>query len=68
MNPLSAFARCCLAFLSVACLSGCSLITVPIETAGKIVTTTVETTGTVVTAPFRAGGKDNGQPPAEKED
>lgn len=33
---------------------GCSLVTVPVKTAGKIVTTTVSTTGKVVTAPFDA--------------
>lgn len=37
--------------------SGCSLITVPVKTAGSIVTTTVSTTGKVVTAPFNAVGR-----------
>lgn len=37
---------------------GCSLVTVPVKTAGKIVTTTVSTTGKVVTAPFDAVGRD----------
>jgi hypothetical protein len=36
---------------------GCSLITVPIKTAGSIVTTTVSTTGKVITAPFDAVGR-----------
>ncbi len=41
------------------CLAGssCSLVTVPVKTAGAIVTTTVKTTGTIVTAPF--GGEDD---------
>lgn len=39
--------------------SGCSLVTVPIKTAGSIVTTTVSTTGKVVTAPFDAVGGNN---------
>lgn len=43
----------------VLCLAtpGCSLVTVPVKTAGKIVTTTVSTTGKVVTAPFDAVGR-----------
>ena len=43
----------------VLCLvtSGCSLVTVPVKTAGSIVTTTVSTTGKVVAAPFNAVGR-----------
>lgn len=37
---------------------GCSLVTVPVKTVGKIVTTTVSTTGKVVSAPFDAVGRD----------
>ena len=51
----------CVLFLAA---SGCSLITVPIKTAGSIVTTTVSTTGKVVTAPFDAMGRSK----AAKED
>lgn len=39
-------------------LTNCSLITVPIETAGSIVTTTVKTTGSVIEAPFRGRSRD----------
>jgi hypothetical protein len=47
------------AFLAFLCLTaaGCSLITVPVKTAGSIVTTTVKTTGDIVTAPFDAVGR-----------
>ena len=38
-------------------LAGCSLVTVPVKTAGSIVTTTVKTTGDIVTAPFNAVGR-----------
>lgn len=38
-------------------LPGCSLVTVPVKTAGSIVTTTVKTTGDIVTAPFDAVGR-----------
>ena len=43
----------------VLCLmtSSCSLVTVPVKTAGGIVKTTVSTTGKVVTAPFDAVGR-----------
>ena len=44
------------AIFGIVFLSQCSLVTVPVETAGSIVTTTVKTTGKVLTAPF--GGKD----------
>jgi len=46
---------------SILCLgvSSCSLITVPVKTAGSIVTTTVSTTGRVVAAPFEAAGRRN---------
>lgn len=43
--------------LLCAITSSCSLVTVPVKTAGAIVTTTVKTTGTIVTAPF--GGEDD---------
>jgi hypothetical protein len=43
-----------LLFLLLFPLAGCSLVTVPVETAGKIVTTTVKTTGSVAEAPFKA--------------
>lgn len=46
---------------------GCSLVTVPIKTAGSIVTTTVSTTGKVVTAPFNAIGRDKDSKEEEKE-
>jgi hypothetical protein len=36
------------------CAMGCSLVTVPVKTAGKIVDTTVRTSGEVVEAPFKA--------------
>ena len=48
MKPCAALAILCLTF------AGCSLITVPVKTAGSIVTTTVKTTGDIVTAPFDA--------------
>lgn len=38
-------------------MAGCSLVTVPVKTAGSIVTTTVKTTGDIVTAPFDAVGR-----------
>lgn len=38
-------------------MTGCSLVTVPVKTAGSIVTTTVKTTGDIVTAPFEAVGR-----------
>lgn len=47
---------------------GCSLVTVPVKTAGKIVTTTVSTTGKVVTAPFDAVGRNKAEKAAEKEE
>ena len=45
------------------CAMGCSLVTVPVKTAGKIVDTTIRTTGQVVEAPFKAAG--GGYPEAE---
>lgn len=43
-------------------LASCSLVTVPVKTAGKIVETTIETTGKIVTAPFdRGGSKDSAE-------
>lgn len=48
---------------------GCSLVTVPVKTAGKIVTTTVSTTGKVVAAPFEAvGGHDKDEKELKKEE
>lgn len=44
--------------------SSCSLVTVPVKTAGAIVTTTVKTTGTIVTAPF---DRDNDEDREERE-
>lgn len=56
---------------SLLCLgaSSCSLITVPVKTAGSIVTTTVSTTGRVVAAPFEAAGrrKSGGEEEAESQ-
>ncbi|WP_395749105.1 hypothetical protein [Prosthecobacter sp.] len=48
----------------------CSLVTVPVKTAGKIVTTTVSTTGHVVAAPFDAvgGHKDRKEARRDKEE
>lgn len=51
MNIRSVLPLLCLA------LPACSLVTVPVKTAGSIVTTTVRTTGDVVTAPFNAVGR-----------
>ncbi|MHB1078601.1 MAG: hypothetical protein ACYC67_04310 [Prosthecobacter sp.] len=49
--------------------SGCSLVTVPVKTAGSIVTTSVETTGKLVAAPFEAvGGHGKGEKVAQKEE
>ncbi len=47
--------------------SGCSLVTVPVKTAGGIVTTTVSTTGKVVAAPFNAIGRSKDSKKKEKE-
>lgn len=47
-----------LALLLCLATTGCSLVTVPVKTAGSIVTTTVKTTGEVITAPFGAMGRD----------
>ncbi len=43
--------------VSCICLASCSLVTVPVKTAGSIVTTPVKTTGDIVTAPFDAVGR-----------
>ena len=53
----------------VLCLvtSGCSLITVPVKTAGSIVTTTVSTTGKVIAAPFEAMGRSKAAKQDEEE-
>lgn len=48
-------------------VSSCSLITVPVKTAGSIVNTTVSTTGRVVTAPFEAAGRRNSSGGEESE-
>lgn len=45
--------------------TGCSLVTVPVKTAGAIVTTTVKTTGAIVTAPF---GGDNDEDEEDEKD
>lgn len=47
--------KACAALAILGCfIAGCSLVTVPVKTAGSIVTTTVKTTGDIVTAPFDA--------------
>lgn len=49
------------------CSMSCSLVTVPVKTAGKIVDTTIRTTGQVVEAPFKAasgGYRETGAAPA----
>lgn len=51
-------------FLLCVVTSSCSLVTVPVKTAGAIVTTTVKTTGTIVTAPF---GGENEEDREERE-
>ena len=48
-------------------MTSCSLVTVPVKTAGSIVTTTVSTTGKVVTAPFNAIGRNKDSKEEEKE-
>jgi hypothetical protein len=47
-------------------LSGCSLVTVPVKTAGSVVNTAIKTTGSVAEAPFKAasGGYQNNTRPA----
>ena len=51
-------------------VSGCSLVTVPVKTAGSIVNTTIKTTGSVVEAPFKAAGggypREDKMPPDRK--
>ena len=37
--------------------SSCSLVTVPVKTAGSVANTTVKTTGKVLTAPFKGRGE-----------
>lgn len=52
-------ARAAALFAIFAFLSSCSLVTVPVKTAGSVVETTVETAGEVIEAPFTRGrGKD----------
>ena len=46
--------RLALFSISLVAVSGCSLITVPVKTAGSVVKTTVSTAGQVVQAPFKA--------------
>ena len=49
------------------CSVGCSLVTVPVKTAGKIVDTTIRTTGQIVEAPFKpasGGYRETGTAPA----
>jgi hypothetical protein len=57
-----------LLFAAVSAGPGCSLVTVPVKTAGGIVNTSVKTTGRVVEAPFKAvsGGyrEESARPPA----
>jgi len=62
MKPCAALAILCLTS------AGCSLITVPVKTAGSIVTTTVKTTGDIVTAPFDAMAGRRASPEDEAED
>ncbi len=40
--------------------AGCSLVTVPVETAGGVVKTTVKTAGSVAEAPFKAASSHRG--------
>jgi hypothetical protein len=63
----SRFAALSAAF-SVLLLAQCSLVTVPIETAGSIVTTTVKTTGKVLTAPFGGKEEKDGKTQSETKD
>ena len=42
-----------LALVSCFMFSSCSLVTVPVKTAGSVANTTVKTTGKVLTAPFK---------------
>lgn len=49
-------------------ISGCSLVTVPVKTAGSIVTTSVKTTGKVVTAPFDAVGRSREEKEIKKQE
>ena len=46
-----------LAIASLFVFSGCSLVTVPVKTAGSVANTTVRTTGKVLTAPFKGRGE-----------
>ena len=46
--------RLALFSISILAFTGCSLITVPVKTAGSVVKTTVSTAGHVVEAPFKA--------------
>jgi hypothetical protein len=53
--------------LFVICFNSCSLVTVPVKTAGAIVETSIKTTGKIVTAPFDRGGSDEESSKEEKE-
>ena len=53
--------------LFVFSLSSCSLITVPVKTAGAIVETSIKTTGKIVTAPFDRGSSEEENAKEEKE-
>lgn len=44
--------------LFVVCFNSCSLVTVPVKTAGAIVETSIKTTGNIVTAPFDGGSSE----------
>jgi hypothetical protein len=46
-----------LALASSLVFSSCSLVTVPVKTAGSVANTTVKTTGKVLTAPFKGRGE-----------
>lgn len=60
----SAKAAC--AVLAATLLTGCALITVPVEFVGDVASTTVKTAGTIVSAPFKLLGAGDAEPkPAE---
>jgi hypothetical protein len=44
---------CLLALATAILLPSCSLVTVPVKTAGRLAETTVKTTGHVLREPFR---------------
>ena len=47
-------------------LSACSLVTVPVKTAGSLAETTVKTAGGVAEAPFKAVGGNRAAQPVPK--